>query len=486
MSTDPTAPPPPGPPSAPPPGRGPASGTEFFDRLRGFGAVRPDDGRWAAGVCAALARRAGVDPLLVRGVLVALALTSGGLALVGYGVAWALLPQQDGTIHLEEAVHGRVRGGLVGAAVLALIGFSRPLPWWLAGWTPWNGGGPGGGLVVLALVLLGIWWLSQRNGSGPGGWGGPGGPGGPGPGGPGGAYGPGAPAATDPAQAPTSTFATTPTAAYPTAPGYGTPPAGGYPDHGRYTTDATDYADRYAAEYTARYTEAYQAAVAARPPDPTAPSHRLTLGTLGVALLAGGVLAVWDRSAEALPGPTGLVAGCAALAVVAAGIVVAGVLGLRAGGLAPVGVLLALGLIVAAVTSPWLNLSGIGEREWRPVSAADAEQGYQLGVGRLSADLSRTGLLAGARPEDPVTVETSLGVGELDLLVPAGTAVEIRAEVGAGDVQNGVDGSSESGVRGSGSQVERTIRIGTGDPLLVVHAKVGLGSVQVRPEPVTP
>src|SRR5699024_2025569 len=86
------------PPSAPPPP--PPSG--FFASVRRLGIWRSQD-RWAGGVAAGIARRYGVDPLLVRGILVVVTMF-GGLGLVLYGLGWALLPEaSDGRIHLEQA-----------------------------------------------------------------------------------------------------------------------------------------------------------------------------------------------------------------------------------------------------------------------------------------------------------------------------------------------------------------------------------------------
>ncbi len=50
------------------------------------------------GVCAGVAHRIGMDPILVRVAAVAAALVSGGVAVVAYLVAWVLLPQDDGDV----------------------------------------------------------------------------------------------------------------------------------------------------------------------------------------------------------------------------------------------------------------------------------------------------------------------------------------------------------------------------------------------------
>lgn len=52
--------------------------------------VRPRDGRWVAGVCAGLARRFGIDPLLAR----ILFLFVPGPNVIIYGVLWILMPEE--------------------------------------------------------------------------------------------------------------------------------------------------------------------------------------------------------------------------------------------------------------------------------------------------------------------------------------------------------------------------------------------------------
>lgn len=140
-------------PSAPPP---PPSGG-FFDSVRRLGIWRSQD-RWGAGVAAGIAQRYGLDPILVRGLFV-VATMFGGLGLVLYGVAWALLPEaSDGRIHLEQAVRGHFDIALAGALAVLIIGLSRPVFWWSASWwaVPW--------VVVLAGIIAVV--VVSRDGAG--------------------------------------------------------------------------------------------------------------------------------------------------------------------------------------------------------------------------------------------------------------------------------------------------------------------------------
>jgi phage shock protein PspC (stress-responsive transcriptional regulator) len=115
-----------------------APGARFFDRIRGLEIVRPDAGpdRWVAGVAAAVARRYGVDPLVVR-IGFAVACLAGGLGVLLYGLGWMLLPHTDGRIHAQEVLTGRVTAGFVGALLAILAVTHRVIP-----------------LLVVALIVV--------------------------------------------------------------------------------------------------------------------------------------------------------------------------------------------------------------------------------------------------------------------------------------------------------------------------------------------
>lgn len=57
--------------------------------------VRKRDGRMVAGVCAGLADYFGTDVTLLRVIVVAVAVITGGAGLLAYLVAWAIIPEED-------------------------------------------------------------------------------------------------------------------------------------------------------------------------------------------------------------------------------------------------------------------------------------------------------------------------------------------------------------------------------------------------------
>ena len=118
------------PPTGAPGEYGPTSapaGAPFFDAIRRFGVVRPDTGRMAAGVSAGIARRYGVDPVVIRIAFVVLTLF-GGLGVALYGLGWLLLPHPDGRIHAQELLAGRVTAGFLGALAIVILSSHTSIP----------------------------------------------------------------------------------------------------------------------------------------------------------------------------------------------------------------------------------------------------------------------------------------------------------------------------------------------------------------------
>lgn len=169
---DSTTPPPPGTPGAP--YGGPTSGlsgrgTTFFTWMRGLGIVRTEG--WLGGVCAGVANRIGIDPLIVRGIVVVAAILGAPMLLI-YAAAWALLPDRENRIHLQRLFDGDFQPAIAGIGVLALLSL---LPWAPGIW--WADGGFWGSpsvgdvigrvvwtLIVLALIAGLIVWAVRGNG----------------------------------------------------------------------------------------------------------------------------------------------------------------------------------------------------------------------------------------------------------------------------------------------------------------------------------
>lgn len=130
-------------------------GTRFFDWMRGLGIVRADG--WLGGVSAGVAYRLGIDPLIVRGIIVVAGIL-GAPVLLLYAAAWALLPDREGRIHLQQLFEGDFQPPIVAIGVMALLSL---LPWtsgvWWADGPFWNVPDWGDviGRVIWTLVVIG-------------------------------------------------------------------------------------------------------------------------------------------------------------------------------------------------------------------------------------------------------------------------------------------------------------------------------------------
>lgn len=127
---------------------------------------------------------------------------------------------------------------------------------------------------------------------------------------------------------------------------------------------------------------------------------------------------------------------------------------------------LLLTAVVLAVRVPLF--SGIGNRSDRPVAAADVHSKYTLGIGSLMLDFRDVML-----PKGETFVKATVGIGNLEVIVPANATVDVQGRTQAGEVL--LLGEHDSGSRVSSHVVDRT---GSGR-VLVLDARTGLGRVEV-------
>ena len=73
--------------------------------------VRKRDGRMVAGVCAGLADYFGSDVTLLRVIVAAIAVITGGAGILAYLVAWAIIPEEDQNPPVGENLADKTREG---------------------------------------------------------------------------------------------------------------------------------------------------------------------------------------------------------------------------------------------------------------------------------------------------------------------------------------------------------------------------------------
>ncbi|MFT2817265.1 PspC domain-containing protein [Leifsonia sp. A12D58] len=432
--------------------------TRFFDWIRTLGLVRGTD-RWAAGVCGAIAGRTGLDPLIVRGIVIVLAVL-GAPAILLYALAWALLPDTSGRIHAEQLVHGVVEPVTIGILALILFSlapFNRGL-WWQGapvawGMPDWLATTLGIGWF-LAVAAAGIWlviyllrrtpapdFLTKPFDSRP--------------------YqttaaearpAEAAPASTQAAASPSAyaftagaagTTIPTPPAAEPHAAtvggntgAYSAGAAGAAGTPPRSTWDALNDQNR---AWTEQNKQRHQG-------NSTHMHHHRHPGAgfsaiaLGLALVAGAAAAgFFTISVEGglWTGKSLLIGLAFTLGILAIGIIVSGIRGRDSGAMGGFAFFAALALVVLGVFPQGTQFSPFGSPNWTVSSnSADAVPGYAIIAGAPTVDLSR---LDDARLNDGRTIDVWLGFGETELILPTDRTVTVQSNLLAGAIDDESD-----------------------------------------------
>jgi phage shock protein PspC (stress-responsive transcriptional regulator) len=191
-------------------------------------------------------------------------------------------------------------------------------------------------------------------------------------------------------------------------------------------------------------------------------ARRAVLGLLIV--LVCGLIAIGGGWAAAAGGET-----VVAIAVIAAGAAI-----LAGAFVRPIRwlILPAVSLALAAgiVSASGLDLhGGVGDRDYRPASASDLQDEFQLGMGQLTVDLRQTNL-----PRGDVPLKVRLGIGETRVLVPKNVCVATDAQVGIGEVRmfDRHDGGLDVDVKDRPDAPPARTR-------LLLDADVGIGALRI-------
>lgn len=427
-------PPPPPPyyygPTPPPSGSQPQN---FFDWIRSQGVHRGRE-RWVGGVASGIAQRLGVDPLIVRGILIVLTVFA-GVGVLLYGIAWALLPEPDGRIHVQEAAAGRWSSGMTGALITTIIGFPS-LGNGVWGWDRYGFGALVWTVVWVAGAIYLIYYLTQRNNSGngvtpmssspqSGGPANPGYPANPNPN----PLTPSTPATPATPSAPTASFAATGYRGSETLPRYGEstvpgpgwgtpPPAGPTPPPGG----------------------GYRPVPGGGPVPPPkdrnfGPGAPAVAVTAGLALLVGGGLKALDvANVIELGTSSNAVVWASAAVVLGLGILFAGLRGRTSGIL---GFFAVVALIVGGIYSALPN----GDRfrpqnaDWSPMSIEQARGGFDITAGTGTVDLTRLAINPPLRADLVVPIDAT--ASNLTVVIPDTVPVQIRADMTMGNLNEG-------------------------------------------------
>jgi phage shock protein PspC (stress-responsive transcriptional regulator) len=167
------------------------------------------------------------------------------------------------------------------------------------------------------------------------------------------------------------------------------------------------------------------------PAGPRSPVPGLTLAAL---LILAGIGALITRFTDLDLGARGFLGG--ALVVLGIGLVVAALTGVgrgARGGLVVLGIVLSLAAIISTtVDFDDDRRGGVGDREFRPATAADVQERYEGGVGDLELDLTR---IDPATIDRPVVLAVDHGVGDVDIRVPRDADVFVSGDGGIGEIE---------------------------------------------------
>jgi phage shock protein PspC (stress-responsive transcriptional regulator) len=417
---------------------GPASGRFGLRQLR-----RSRDDRMIGGVCGGLGRYVGIDPIIFRIVLAALAIF-GGVGLLLYALAWLLIPD-DGTdvSELHRLFQGHPSPApIIAAIVVGVIGVITVTE------VAYHRRGRFEVLLIVAAVVAVVALTSRTRG-------------------------------VPPASAP---FPPSP----PYSPPY-VPPAAATPPTEPATTVPPGYQTSYPTPgYIAPQFSAPHYTAPLGPPAGFAPSRPLYVpppsyvppppkppSFLGPIAMSVGVVVIGvlfalnashaiDLSAQAIF--------ATALLIVGLALVVGTWIG-RARVLIAFGAMLAIALAIAASIDIPLR-GGIGNHTYAPISTTDIPTTYRLAIGHQTIDL--TALDLGGKK---VHVTSSVGIGEVDVWVPPNVRLVVRGRAGTGDVD--INGDNNGG-----SHVDRTLvlpAVGTAVAGEVdLDLRVGVGRVYVE------
>ncbi|HXF03278.1 MAG TPA: PspC domain-containing protein, partial [Arthrobacter sp.] len=444
----------------PPPGAPvPAPSNPFFSWFRSLGIPRGQD-RWIGGVASGIGHRIGLDPILVRGLFILLAVFGVGVLL--YGIAWALLPEPDGRIHAEEAGRSSWTAGMTGAVIFTVLGvFSRPFGWFTNDWG-WGFGGFVWAAIWIGAVAFFVYWLATRNKDGapagtphhrPEGF-----PPASSASGPGtsaftdaaGTTGSAAPGShSDPAHSPGSSYGST--SGFGSTSSYGSTPAAGT-GFGYGSPGGFEGPPRPMYPQPRPYP---QPAPVPTKPGPRGPSGAAIALTLGAAMLAAGAvlglnaLEFVELGLNVVP-----VAIASALIMIGIGVVVSGALGRTSGIL---GFLAAVGLVLSLVFSAGMqwtasNFAIASNRTWTSTTAPAAGDGYSVVAGNGTVDLRS---VSGSRVGGPAVIPVNAVAASVTVIIPDGVPVKVETQMALGNVEYATPGDSgrQSGVWQPGTYI---------------------------------
>ncbi|MET7305021.1 PspC domain-containing protein [Embleya sp. NPDC005575] len=380
--------------------------------------LRSTEDRMVSGVCGGLGEHFGLDPVIFRIVFAVLSLF-GGVGVLVYSLGWLLIPARgEEQPMLRRILSGKFDYGASAATVVAVMGVALFFTYLDSGF------GPSVPLLMITAVVLFMVWSDTKKKQ---------------------EAAVGAAGAAAMASAPAPVDVRPDGATVPGPPMWWQVPGAGSASGDEEPPVAPPVPQR-----------------------PRRPRSYVSLATLSVATMVGGLLWVLDH--------TGAVDVTFTVAIaILLGIVGLGLLAGTWFGRARLLILPALALtaLLSAVTAISVPLTGpSGERTYTPTTVAALPASYHLGVGAMDIDLRRLDL----GPGGSATVKARIGAGQIQVWVPGDVTVVFKGGVDVGRVRT--PAGRDDGYRPE--RVETTAaRVGPGRGTITLDLKVGVGEVEL-------
>ncbi|MGW1676911.1 PspC domain-containing protein [Saccharopolyspora sp. NPDC002376] len=392
----------------------------FEDTLRDFWAtrpVRPRIGGKVGGVCAAIGRRYGIDPILVR-VAFVLAAVYGGAGVVLYLLGWLLFPKEAEPVPGDPKPRSEPTSSTLAVILVLLL---IPSVFWLTS-TP--------SIIGLAVGLAALYLVHRTYGDR------------------------NAAPTTAPASAPSSNPAATPVNENTWV----------YPSSETTTPAEAQSPPKWDPLGAAPFAWDLPEPSEPEQPEPQRPRRRwITWTTLVLAAFAGGLT-------SSLGAPLAI-ALAIALGVLGLGMIVGSFLRSGRGLIAAALPLAAMAMLASALPSSTFT-GKVGDFTIVPTTTTELDPSYELSAGTVTLDLRD---LKVADDEDVYTW-ANVGVGDVTVLLPPNIDVTARCKTGLGDVQ--CLNAASSG--GAADQTATDYGAdGPGRGRVSLDLQVGVGSVEV-------
>ncbi len=437
---------------------GPQPGPQAGGYAAQFGLVRPVEGRYIAGVCAALGRATNTDPVLWRVVLPVLTVV-GGLGGLLYLLGWVLIPAEGDTASPFEALIGRGHSSTSKAwtIVLSVVALS----FLIGGFTS----GPGSRFLLFAAVIGGaVLLITSRDPRS--GWRRPD---------------PSRPAFTPPTWTPAIPPAWSPATPPSAAPWSATTVAGatGTEMPAAETAYQAPFAPHGPFQPAGTFATSVITPTELTPPDlppsvppaPPAPKPvRARRAILSAAVLAVGLMG--GLQATGLADPTVAAYFAVALGVIGVGMIVASLFG-RVRGPVTLGILLAIGLLVSSVAGN-VHARFYGDQTvYRPTSIAGLSTGFDTNIGKTTLDLRQLDF-SKAPPE---SISIRVNVGAIRVLLPPNVDATITGQVDVGGAD--IFDHHLGGIGNNPFSFTDTGADGKGGGSISIDTNVNVGKVEV-------